>query len=93
MGVEDDAWKQGMKEMLETRIGHLVLFATSMEALMALLAMTQMVVDQTGRLIDHDPEMAPELGAAVEHLTEVVDAFKRGHTFASARLSAQMDAE
>ena len=56
------------------------------ERLTVLIGQATGMVEGISRVFDDDDELAPELKAALEALSETVQALRRAHTFSKARL-------
>lgn len=66
-------------------------FARSVEKMAAVVGTVGSAIRQVADVQQHDPDLAPELRVAVDHLHECGEALQRAVTFADARLSARME--
>lgn len=78
-----------MREMLT----EVVRYVATTQALGDLLPMITFVAEQAAAIVETDPEVVPEVKAAVEHLMEAGKAIERAHSFAAARIDVRMQGE
>lgn len=78
-------------ERLLAHMGETVKYAQAGEAVLAAVAALQPVTAQIGRVSEIDPELAPELQAALTLVSELGEALSRAAKFLSARYDASAD--
>jgi hypothetical protein len=76
-------------ETLGSLIGDHLRFATASERIGCAISAMKLPLEFIGEMGQADPELRPELAAAVEHLSEATQALHRAHKFARARLDVR----
>ena len=76
---------------VKERIGNLLLYAQASERTLSAMKSMSRVIEDLVAMAEKDPDLAPEIKTAVESVREASAALQRLHTFASARLSVQME--
>ncbi len=73
-------------------VGEMLRYATVVGKTVNLLQISTFLGQQAKDLAESDPDLVPEINAALSHLSEAVDAFSRLHQFAEARLDTNLNA-
>jgi hypothetical protein len=76
----------------ERKVQDLIVFVRSSERLRALLPIVKLVVEELTELGNVDPELEPEILAAMTQMEEASETIVRAFKFASARMNARMEA-
>ena len=66
-------------------------YAQTTQALMDLLPLVTLILEQIKRLVESDTDLGPELTAAAEHLYETSEAIQRAYKFAATRMDVKFE--
>jgi hypothetical protein len=76
-------------DALGSLIGDHLRFATASERIGCAISAMKLPLEFIGEMASADPELKPELSAAIEHIGEAVEALHRAHEFTKARLDVR----
>lgn len=79
------------EDLIRVRMEQLLLYARCSERLLGSLTYTRHTLDSLQALVALDPELAPEIMAAMAGLNATHDALTRAFAFADARLTVQQE--
>jgi uncharacterized protein (DUF1778 family) len=85
--MTDDDFKKAATESIST----LLAFVVSSERIRAVMPIVKLAAEELVGLVKIDPELKPEVMAALDHLQEANETLSRAFDFASARMNAKLE--
>jgi predicted TPR repeat methyltransferase len=78
-------------EALSSVLSEVIRFTSTLERLAAAGEALRAPVTLLQRIVENDPDLSPEIAAALGQLVEVAETIRRASTFVEARLDARLE--